>query len=372
MRRHLRAALVLIAASMLLALPAVAAPFEFPLLPGDGFPVSYDPPSVTASSWILYDESTDTVLGEWDANTRRPIASITKIMTVLLAIENGEPDDEIRISQEVADTGGQVIGLVAGETVELQALIRAALLRSGNDSAAAIAEHIGGSIEGFVEMMNQRAQQLGMNDTHFVNPHGLDEDGHYSSARDMLTLGRQAMSYPEFAEVARSRVMVFPDAPDGSLRTATNTNRILNSYNGIIGVKTGETPRAGLTYVGAAERQGRRLYAVVLGSVGRRAHFADAIELFNWGFGDLGTQGMLSVGALYEPIAVRATRSPLLVEADSLAPSPSQEQGVASGPPEETVTTQTVEMTRRPDSGPDSLLSTLTYWFGLLAGASDE
>ena len=297
MKRFPRPATLLAALLVVgLTLPAVASPLVYPVPSEDGFPLDTSPPQVTASSWILYDESSDVVLAEWDADTRRPMASITKIMTVLLALERGDLDEEVTVSAEAAGQGGQEIGLVAGETVELGALVRAAMVRSGNDAAAAIAEHIGGSIEGFVELMNERAAELGMTNTHFVNPHGLDANGHYSSARDMLTVGRAAMAMPEFVDIARSRVMVFPDTPDGTQRSATNTNRILNSYRGVIGIKTGETPNAGLTYVGAAERDGRRLFAVVFRSVGTRAHFADAIALYEWAFHDLQIQGTLSRG----------------------------------------------------------------------------
>ncbi|HWB87606.1 MAG TPA: D-alanyl-D-alanine carboxypeptidase family protein [Acidimicrobiia bacterium] len=358
------------------ALQAVASPLVFPLRGEDGFPIDDDPPPVTASSWIIFDESSDIVLAEWDADNSRPMASITKIMTVLLALERGHPDDKVTISEEAAGTGGQEIGLVAGETVELRALVRAALIRSGNDAAAAIAEHIGGSIDGFVALMNQRAAELGMTNTRFANPHGLDEQGHYSSPRDMLALARVAMEIPEFEEIARSRVMVFPDSPTGSQRTATNTNRILNSYEGSIGVKTGETPNAGLTYVGAAERNGRRLYVVVFNSVGRRAHFADAITLFEWGFDDLRINGTLSAGVPYVA-ADRINGSPLEAEARiesylhvasqgivSDTPAPPGGEPIPEPPP-------VIDIIRRPDPAPRSFLNTLTYWLGLVTGSLD-
>jgi D-alanyl-D-alanine carboxypeptidase len=359
------------------AVPALASPLVFPILHQDGFPTDNDPPSVTAASWIIYDESSDLVLAEWDADTRRPMASITKIMTVLLALEKGNVDDDVVISETAAGQGGQEIGLVAGETVKLGALVRAAVVRSGNDSAAAIAEHIGGTVEGFVDLMNQRASELGMDDTHFVNPHGLDGNGHYSTPRDMLIVSRQAMSIPEFADIARSRVMVFPDAPDGTLRSATNTNRILNSYEGSIGVKTGETPNAGLTYVGAAERDGRRLFAVVFRSVGQRAHFADAIELFDWAFDDLGIHGTLTVGAPYQPLTGRVTPSPLLVEAGTESYLHTIAQGVTADPPRPPGVESppepptAIDVTRHPDPAPDSVMTTLTYWLGLVTGAFD-
>lgn len=377
MTRATRAIAVAIALIAMIALPAGAAPFVFPVMDPDGFPVDTNPPSITAASWILYDESTDMVLAEWDADTRRPMASITKIMTVMLALEKGNVDDEVVVSETAAGQGGQEMDLVAGETVTLGALVRAAMVRSGNDAAAAIAEHIGGSIDGFVTMMNERAAELGMADTHFVNPNGLDANGHYSSARDMLTLSKQAMSMPEFEELARSRALVFPDSPSGDQRSATNTNRILNSYEGVIGVKTGETPNAGLTYVGAAEREGRRLYVVVFRSIGQRAHFADAIALYDWAFHDLGIQGTLALGIPYEPVADRVDESPLQVEANvetllhtaaqgitTAAPGPSNEEEVSGPPPQ-------IDITRHPDPAPDSVMSTLTYWLGLVTGAFD-
>lgn len=377
MNRIARSTALAVLMTVMLALPAIAAPLVFPLRDQDGFPVDTDPPTVTASAWILYDESSDTVLGEWDADTPRPMASITKIMTVLLALENASLDDEVLVSEEAAGQGGQEIDLVAGETVTLGALVRAAMIRSGNDAAAAIAEHIGGSIDGFVVMMNERAAELGMANTRFVNPNGLDEDGHYSTPRDMLVLGLEAMKHPDFEELARSRAMVMPDAPDGTQRTATNTNRILNSYDGAIGIKTGETPRAGLTYVGTAERDGRRLHVVVFNSVGRRAHFSDAIALYNWAFEDLSIQGLMAAGAPFQPVSARLSVSPLVEEARIETFLHTASQGGTAEPPrppgeeESPEPPQVIDVTRHPNPAPDSFLTTLSYWFGLVTGSFD-
>lgn len=360
-----------------LAIPAAAAPMVFPARNQDGFP-HQGPPGVTASSWIIYDETTDMVLGSWDADSARPMASITKIMTVLLAFEKGNLNDLVTISEDAAATGGQEIGLVAGETVTLAALVRAAMVRSGNDAAAAIAEHIAGSVDGFVQMMNDRAAELGMENTHFANPHGLDVAGHYSSPRDMLIVARQAMAIPKFVEISRARMLVFPDSPTGTPRLASNTNRILNSYEGSIGIKTGETPNAGLTYVGAAERNGRRLFVVVFNSVGRRAHFSDAIQLFNWAFNDLRINGTLYAGVPYQTVAAGVDPSPLLAEAGVETLVHTAAQGVTAatpGPPDEdTVSAEPplIEITRHPDPAPKSMLSTFTYWLGLVTGANDD
>ncbi len=376
MNRLARSAVLAAWLVLVLAVPAAAAPFVFPLHNEDGFPHD-GPPGVTASSWIVYDDMTDMVLAEWSADDPRPMASITKIMTVLLALENGDLDEEVTISEDAAGTGGQEIGLVAGESVTLSALVRAAMIRSGNDSAAAIAEHIGGSLDGFVRMMNERAEELGMENTHFANPHGLDAAGHYSTPRDMLIVARQAMSIPEFENLARSRMLVFPDTPDGTARSASNTNRILNSYRGLIGVKTGETPNAGLTYVGAAERQGRRMFVVVFNSVGRRAHFADALRLFDWAYEDLGINGTLYAGIPYQAAAPRVDTSPLTVEAGVESFLHATAQGVTADPPsppgdeEVPEPPPVIDITRHPDPAPGSLLGALSYWFGLMVGGVD-
>jgi D-alanyl-D-alanine carboxypeptidase (penicillin-binding protein 5/6) len=215
-----------------------------------------------------------------------------------------------------------------------------------------------------------------MTNTHFVNPHGLDVGGHYSSARDMLIVGRQAMSMPEFAKIARARVLVFPDTPGGTARSATNTNRIINSYEGVIGVKTGETPNAGLTYVGAVERDGRRLFVVVFGSRGERAHFVDAIALYDWAFKDLGILGPIATGNSYTAAAPRVQPSPLIVEAGLEAFVHASAQGLASSPPsppgEEEVPGPVAgaEVARHPEPTP-SLLETLGYWLLMTIGRAD-
>lgn len=367
MRRLGGSAVLAVVIILALAMPAMASPLVFPVRVTSGFPQT-EPPSVTAASWILYDDTSDMVLASWDADARRPMASVTKIMTVMLALENGDQRDLVTISEEAASVGAQEIGLVAGETLTLGTLVRAAMIHSANDAAMAIAEHIGGSIEGFVKMMNDRAAELGMENTHYANPHGLDARGHYSSPRDMLTLARQAMSMPEFREIVRAKALVMPDSPNGTPRSATNTNRLLNTYDGIIGVKTGETPNAGLTYVGAVERNGRRLYAVVFRSVGRRAHFADAIKLFDWAFDSLRIHGTLTAGIPYQAVAARV-EPPLTLQSDTVAPSGSEQPTFPGTQVEEEQGGQTplagAVRQRAAEGAPDSFFSTLGYWLTL-------
>jgi D-alanyl-D-alanine carboxypeptidase (penicillin-binding protein 5/6) len=288
----------------LLALPAAAAPFSYPPPEFETFPDG-GLPSVTAPAWILYDESVDTVLASWNADEPRSIASTTKIMTGLLVLENADLDEVVTVSEEAAQTGGQEIGLAAGEQFTVGALFRALMVRSANDAASALAEHVAGSIPAFVDMMNSRAQELGLENTSFSNPHGMDAPGHYSSARDLLTLARLAMENPVFREVVRARAMVLPDDPEGNARVGISTNLMLTSYEGMMGVKTGLTPQALFTFVGAAERDGRRLYTVVLGSPENFGHFADARALLDYGFEDLGFYGDAVTKAEYQASMAR-------------------------------------------------------------------
>jgi D-alanyl-D-alanine carboxypeptidase len=158
------------------------------------------------------------------------------------------------------------------------------IVRSANDAAIAVAEAIGGDVETFVGLMNARAAELGLTRTTFVNPHGLDAEGHLSTARDLLRLGLAAMANPEYRRAAVEAEVTLPPAPDATPRVAAATNDLIGTYEGAVGVKTGFTFQAGLVLVAAAERDGRVIYAVVMGSEGPGAHFADAAALLDYGF----------------------------------------------------------------------------------------
>jgi D-alanyl-D-alanine carboxypeptidase len=374
MKRSLRLSGALVLVLLALAAPASAAPFTYPAPVQQTFPTS-GPPPVTAASWILYDESTDTVIAELNADQERAMASVTKIMTGLLAIERTEPEDLVTVSQRAADTGEKEIELVPGETIAMDALFKALMIHSANDAATAIAEHISGSVEAFVDLMNQRAAELGLTHTSFANPHGLDAPNHYTSARDLLELGRIAMEMSEFAEVVKAKKLVFPPAPDGTPRTGSSTNLMLWSYPGTLGLKTGFTAQALLTYVASAEREGRRLYAVVLGSDGERAHFSDATALFDYGFEELGFFGDVSTGAPYAPVQARRSIDPMASLADMEtylhlagqglmleSPGPLREIPEPAPPP-------IVEVTRSPDPGPRTVGETMRFWLDLALGA---
>jgi D-alanyl-D-alanine carboxypeptidase (penicillin-binding protein 5/6) len=374
MTRLLRALGPIAIAFSLVAIPASAAPFSYPAPVLETFPAP-GPPQVTAASWILYDETVDVVIAELNADQERAVASITKIMTGLLAVENSFPAEPVTISERAAATGEKEIDLVAGETLEMDALFKALMIHSANDAATAIAEHISGSVEEFVTTMNQRADELGLTHTSFANPHGLDAPGNYSSARDLLELSRVAMADPDFAEVVRARTLVFPTAPDGTQRLGSSTNLMLWWYQGTLGVKTGFTSQALLTFVAAAERDGRRLYAVVLGSDGDRAHFTDATALFDYGFKELGYYGDAALGTPFLAIKARRSPEPLVAMGTMEAYVHLASQGLMLENPTPLLDTAEptpppiTEVTRSADPAPRTVLEAMRYWVDRAFGA---
>jgi D-alanyl-D-alanine carboxypeptidase (penicillin-binding protein 5/6) len=312
--------------ALLLAVVVLPAPAAAIGLPGDPPPPpllglgASDPPEVTAQAWLVYDETFDVELAADEADTERAIASTTKMMTALVALENAALDQPVRVSEQAAAIGESEIGLQPGEVLTLEELVTIMLIRSANDAAMAVAETVGGSVEGFVDMMNARAAELGLEHTRFANPHGLDEPGHYSSARDLLTIARVGMQHPTFAQAVATREFRLPDAPDGSPRVAETTNLLLREgYDGIIGVKTGFTDEAGRTFVVAAEENGRRLYVVVLGSEGSGAHFRDARALLEWGFEEFRLVQVIIEGSIYGRYRARNETLPLVAQQSSEA-----------------------------------------------------
>ena len=244
------------------------------------------PPEISAGAWILYDDTFGLVLAEREADIGRAVASTTKIMTALVVIEQSDQDATVEITSRADLAGGSEIGLVPGERPWTVAdLLAALLLQSANDAAVALAEHVGGSVAGFADLMNVKAAELGLRNTNFVNPHGLDHPDHYSTPRDLLTGTLAAMDDPTFARLIQARSANLPANPDGEPRVAVNRNELLASYPGALGVKTGFTDNALQTLVAAAERDRRRLYAVVLGSTD---HFTDAARLLDYGFAEFG------------------------------------------------------------------------------------
>ncbi|MGH8958711.1 MAG: D-alanyl-D-alanine carboxypeptidase family protein, partial [Acidimicrobiia bacterium] len=273
-----------IAGAFALAVPAQASPGRWDPLPPRPRWVNAPPPDVSAPSWILFDDQSDWMISAHDPDGRRAPASTTKIMTALVAAEHADFDEMVTISNTAPEAGESEIGLVAGEMISVANLLSAVLVRSANDAALALAEHVGGSVEGFATLMNEKAADLDMTNSHFLNPHGLDEEGHYTTATDELKMAQALMANPQLASMVALRSMDFPTAPDGTLRGGSATNRLLDSYPGATGVKTGYTFQASLVLAAAAEREGRRLFAIVMGSEGNNGHFVDADALLDYGF----------------------------------------------------------------------------------------
>lgn len=226
---------------------------------------------VSAQSAVLMTADTGTVLYEKDAFSQRPMASTTKIMTALLTLEEGERlgDPVIQITEEMVAVEGSSMGLQAGDEISLSNLAAGMLLASGNDAANAAAIYLAGSLEGFVELMNQRAVEIGMEHTHFVTPSGLDGEsadgrGHYSTAYDMALLAREALQNEQFRELCSSASYAVDFVQPVKRVTYTNHNKLLSQYEGCVGVKTGYTKQAGRCLVSAAERDGALLIAVTL------------------------------------------------------------------------------------------------------------
>jgi len=211
---------------------------------------------VPCAAAILIDEDSGTVLYEKNADARRPIASITKVMTLLLAFEALEAgkihlDDFVPVSEHAYHMGGSQIWLEPGEQMTLDDMLKAICISSANDAAVAVAEYVGGSETAFAEMMNVRAYELGMTNTHFVNACGLDEAGHLSTARDVALMSREMLLH--HTEV-RDYCSIWMDTLRGGATQLVNTNKLLKSYRGITGLKTGTTGKAGVCISASAER----------------------------------------------------------------------------------------------------------------------
>ena len=230
-------------------------------------------PPISAESALLADVRSGTILFQQAAQEPRAPASTTKIMTALVALELGDLTEVLEVPQEALAAGEASMGLVAGEQLTLEDLLYGLLLVSGNDAALTVAIHLGGSVGGFVTLMNDRAVTLGMTRTHFANPHGLDEPGHVASAADLLMLSRKALENPVFARIVSTSEATVAG------HYLVNTNELLGSYPGSDGVKTGTTDAAGECLVGSATGKGGRAIVVILASQDR---YSDARALLDY------------------------------------------------------------------------------------------
>ena len=273
--------------------------------------------ALSAEKAVLMDASTGRILYEKNADDRSLIASTTKIMTALVVCQHCNVLDRVKIPAEAVGVEGSSMYLTEGEVLTVQELLYGLMLRSGNDAAAALAIYCGGTIEGFAELMNDKARELGLKNTHFVNPHGLDAPDHYSTARDLAVLAGYAMTDPIFARTVGAKSITIGD------RVLTNHNKLLWQVEGAEGVKTGYTRAAGRILVSSASREGRRLVCVTINAPD---DWEDHKTLLERGFSGYEVQRLVRAGDVLGyryVLGGDGTHVPLVAEADfywSVAP----------------------------------------------------
>lgn len=276
--------------------------------------------AISAQKAILLDGTTGRVLYEKQADSKSLIASTTKIMTALVVCENCNMLDLVEIPREAVGIEGSSIYLKEGEVLSVQELLYGMMLHSGNDAATALAIFCAGSVEAFAQMMNDKARQLKLKATHFVNPHGLDAADHYSTARDLAVLARYAMENPLFAQTVSAKTVTMGN------RCLTNHNKLLWRVEGAEGIKTGFTKAAGRILVSSARRQGRRLIAVTIEDGN---DWADHAALYEQGFSQFLFQKILSEGEVLGTLQVfggEADRVEVVSKADFYYPLAQGEQ----------------------------------------------
>lgn len=260
-------------------------------------PASATVPEVAGRAYLVENATTGEVIARYNARQRLPMASITKLMTALVVLERARLDDVVTVGGAAAVTGESTTNLVAGERLTVGELLQAALIQSANDAATALAVYVAGSESAFAVLMNRKAKELGLTDTHFVNPHGLDAPGHYSSARDLTMLAETAMAEPVIRGIVRRRTATIT----GGRRLET-WNDLLGSFPGLIGVKTGHTAGAGWSQAAAVQRPGYVVYATLLGEPTREARNTDLAELLAWGISQYRVLPIVTEGRAYATV----------------------------------------------------------------------
>ena len=263
------------------------------------------PPEPRAVAWVVADGATGEILAQRNIDTPRPMASTTKMMTALVAMDSGALDRVVTVSPAAVAVGESSAGLKAGERIQLRHLLRALLVGSGNDAAVAIAYGVAGSESAFVDLMNQKAKEMGLTNTHFVNPHGLDATGHYASARDLLAIGEAVMKQPFLRGIVGNRSINVPGP--GGPRRLTSEHDLLSVLRAADGVKTGHTNGAGYVEVAHATDPvtGVGLFAVVMGNASRAERAADAKGLLTWGFSNYAKPTVLAKGTAVVRVPVQ-------------------------------------------------------------------
>lgn len=261
-----------------------------------------------SKSAILIEASTGRILYEKNSDEPLKPASMTKIMSMLLimeAVDSGKItlSDSVMISKNAASMGGSQIFLQEGDTYKVEELLKGIAVASGNDAVVAMAEKVGGSVENFVSMMNEKAKELGLSNTHFVNPHGLDANDHYSSSRDMSIMASELVKHEKILEFT-SIYEDYLKKPDGSSTWLVNTNRLVRFYNGVDGLKTGFTEGAGYCITTTAKRDNMRLISVVMGVETPDQRSSDTTNLLNYGFNTYQVKSILKAEEVLGTVTV--------------------------------------------------------------------
>ncbi len=249
--------------------------------------------AISAKSAILIDSDSGRVLYEHNSYEKLPMASTTKIMTGLLACESGKLSETVKVSAFASGTEGSSLWLKIGEKQTLENLTYGLMLKSGNDAAVAIAEYLGGSVDAFALLMNKKAREIGAVNTNFENPHGLDSDGHYTTAYDLALIARDAMKNEKFSEIVSTKTYSIPMKGEKWDRALKNHNKLLWNYEGCNGVKTGFTKKCGRCLVSSAKRNGRELICVTLNAPD---DWKDHTYLLNFGFDNFETEVVAKKG----------------------------------------------------------------------------
>ncbi len=239
-------------------------------------------PDINARHAVIIDRSSRQIIYGKSEKEQCKMASTTKIMTCIIVLENANLHDTIIVSSKSAGTGGSRLGLSTNDDVTVENLLYGLMLRSGNDAAVALAEHVGGSIEGFATLMNKKAHELGLSSTHFVTPHGLDNDEHYTTAFDLAILTDYALKNETFAKIVNTKTITI--SINGYSKTISNTNELLGNLNGVYGVKTGFTNGANRCLVTACKRGDLDIICVVLGCDTKKNRTQDSVKLINYAF----------------------------------------------------------------------------------------
>ena len=267
-------------------------------------------PDIKSKSAILIDAETGTVLFEKNPHEKLEPASITKIMTLLLAFEALDSgkinlNDTIRVSERAWKTGGSQVYLGPGEEQSLETLLKCIIIASANDASVAVAEHIGGSVEGFVKMMNDKANEIGMKNTNFTNPHGLSDTDHYTTAYDISIMAKEMVKYDKF--FSWSTVWIDHLEHTDKEREPTmlaNTNKLIGKYEGLDSIKTGYHSKAGHCFAGTAKKGDFRLISVVLNAGNSNQRFDDTVKLLDYGFGHYDSILVVKKGSIHGNVAV--------------------------------------------------------------------